>query len=73
MSEGKGTEGEEKGQETDGKLSASSYKDNTDVVLREDLKGVFEKFGTVKVNLVFSLFSSRWNFMAAAWYLSKIL
>ncbi|KAI4337472.1 hypothetical protein L6164_015886 [Bauhinia variegata] len=45
---GKGTEVEEKTQETDEKISAASYKDNMDVVMREDLKGVFEKFGTVK-------------------------
>lgn len=31
------------------KLSADMYKDNKDVVLREDLKSVFQKFGTVKV------------------------
>lgn len=31
------------------KTSADMYKDNKDVVLREDLKSVFEKFGTVKV------------------------
>ncbi|XP_024963499.1 la protein 1 isoform X2 [Cynara cardunculus var. scolymus] len=30
------------------KLSADMYKDNKDVVLREDLKSVFQKFGTVK-------------------------
>ncbi|XP_071693315.1 la protein 1 [Rutidosis leptorrhynchoides] len=30
------------------KTSADMYKDNKDVVLREDLKSVFEKFGTVK-------------------------
>ena len=49
MKEGNETESEEKGQETDEKFSAASYKDNMNVVLREDLKGVFEKFGTVKV------------------------
>lgn len=31
------------------KSTISSYKDNKDVVLREDLKSVFGKFGTVKV------------------------
>ncbi|KAG4931020.1 hypothetical protein JHK87_047777 [Glycine soja] len=48
VSEGKDTEGEEKSKETDGKNYAAAYKDNNDVVSREDLKGVFEKFGTVK-------------------------
>ncbi|KAI4316145.1 hypothetical protein L6164_024152 [Bauhinia variegata] len=46
--EEKETEVEEKTQETDEKFSAASCKDNMDVVMREDLKGVFEKFGTVK-------------------------
>lgn len=45
------TEGEEKSKESEVKRSAASYKDNSDVVLREDLKVVFEKFGDVKVNL----------------------
>lgn len=49
MSEGKGTEGEEKSKETDGKKSATPDKDNKFVILRGDLKVVFEKFGTVKV------------------------
>ncbi|CAK9165144.1 unnamed protein product [Ilex paraguariensis] len=31
------------------KSAAASYKDNEDIVLREDLKVVFQKFGTVKV------------------------
>ncbi|XP_059645411.1 la protein 1 [Cornus florida] len=31
-----------------GKKSAAVYKEDKDVVLREDLKGVFQKFGTVK-------------------------
>ncbi|XP_027331974.1 la protein 1-like isoform X2 [Abrus precatorius] len=48
VSEGKETEREDKCKETDGKISAAAYKDNKDVVLREDLKGVFEKFGNVK-------------------------
>ncbi|XP_014503613.1 la protein 1 [Vigna radiata var. radiata] len=48
VSEGKGTEGEEKSKETDGKNSATPDKDNKFVVLRGDLKVVFEKFGTVK-------------------------
>ncbi|XP_019438407.1 PREDICTED: la protein 1-like isoform X1 [Lupinus angustifolius] len=39
---------EEKSQETGEKIPASAYKDNMDVVLREDLKSIFEKFGTVK-------------------------
>ncbi|PWA74867.1 hypothetical protein CTI12_AA248270 [Artemisia annua] len=30
------------------KTSADMYKDNKDVVLREDLKSIFQKFGTVK-------------------------
>ncbi|XP_004498482.1 la protein 1 [Cicer arietinum] len=42
------TEGEEKSKESEVKRSAASYKDNSDVVLREDLKVVFEKFGDVK-------------------------
>lgn len=49
MSFGKETQGEEKSKETDGKNSAAAHKDNKDVVSREDLKCVFEKFGTVKV------------------------
>jgi len=49
VSEGKETEGEEKSKETDGKNSAAADKDNKFVVSREDLKVVFEKFGTVKV------------------------
>lgn len=49
VSEGKGTEGEEKSKETDRKNSATPDKDNKFVVLRGDLKVVFEKFGTVKV------------------------
>ncbi|WVY90425.1 hypothetical protein V8G54_035939 [Vigna mungo] len=48
VSEGKGTEGEEKSKETDGKNSATPDKDNKFVVVRQDLKVVFEKFGTVK-------------------------
>lgn len=32
------------------KLSIAACKDNKDVVMREDLKSVFQKFGTVKVN-----------------------
>ncbi|KAK7293868.1 hypothetical protein RJT34_16745 [Clitoria ternatea] len=48
VGEGKETVGEVEKKETDGKISAAAYKDNKDVVLREDLKGVFEKFGTVK-------------------------
>ena len=41
--------GLKKSKETDGKNSAAAHKDNKDVVSREDLKCVFEKFGTVKV------------------------
>ncbi|XP_061336516.1 la protein 1-like [Gastrolobium bilobum] len=48
VNEVKETKGEEKSQETEEKFSAAAYKDNKDVVLREDLKDVFEKFGTVK-------------------------
>ena len=36
------------------KTSANMYKDNKDVVLREDLKSIFEKFGTVKVCVLLS-------------------
>lgn len=57
-SEGKETEDGEKpsdgptveGEENEGKSTAVMYKDNMNVVLREDLKGVFQKFGTVKVS-----------------------
>lgn len=31
------------------KPNIAAYKDNKDVVLREDLKSIFQKFGTVKV------------------------
>ncbi|TKY58281.1 La protein 1 [Spatholobus suberectus] len=48
VSEGKETEAEEKIKETDGKNSAVAEKDSKGVVSREDLRGVFEKFGTVK-------------------------
>lgn len=37
------------GKEDEGKDKISANKDNKDVVLREDLKAVFQKFGTVKV------------------------
>ncbi|KAK6912713.1 RNA recognition motif domain [Dillenia turbinata] len=40
--------GEEEEKRAEQKSKFDSYKDNEDVVLREDLKGVFEKFGTVK-------------------------
>lgn len=33
----------------EGKSTFAANKDNKDVVLREDLKSAFEKFGTVKV------------------------
>lgn len=46
--EEKATDGEKKNQEVGEKFSAAAYKDNMDVVSREDLKCVFEKFGTVK-------------------------
>ncbi|KAI3506232.1 hypothetical protein L1887_28588 [Cichorium endivia] len=42
----KSSENEEKTETK--KTSADMYKDNKDVVLREDLKSVFQKFGTVK-------------------------
>ncbi|KAL2655568.1 hypothetical protein AAZV13_04G074000 [Glycine max] len=48
MKEGKVTKDEEKKQQAGEKFSAAAYKDNMDVVSREDLKSVFEKFGTVK-------------------------
>ncbi|RDX83780.1 La protein 1, partial [Mucuna pruriens] len=48
VSEEKETEGEEKSKETNGKNSAVGHKGNKDVVSREDLKVIFEKFGTVK-------------------------
>lgn len=61
MKEGNKIEGEEKGRETGEKISAAAYRDNMDVVMREDLKDVFEKFGKVKV-IGFSPYS--WcNFM----------
>ncbi|GAB4837265.1 hypothetical protein Ancab_002167 [Ancistrocladus abbreviatus] len=44
-------DGNEKNEEkaaSEEKPGAAGYKDNVDVVLREDLKAVFEKFGTVK-------------------------
>ncbi|KAH0989804.1 hypothetical protein GBA52_001287 [Prunus armeniaca] len=34
--------------EKEERLSAAAYKDNMDVVMREDLKSVFQNFGTVK-------------------------
>lgn len=39
----------EKSEEKEGKSAIATYKDNMDVVMREDLKGIFQKFGTVKV------------------------
>ncbi|KAK7384922.1 hypothetical protein VNO78_30625 [Psophocarpus tetragonolobus] len=48
VSVGKKTGGEEKSKETDGKNSAAADKGRKDVISREDLKVVFEKFGTVK-------------------------
>ncbi|XP_044471849.1 la protein 1-like [Mangifera indica] len=38
----------EKGDEKEEKSAVATYKDNMNVVMREDLKGVFKKFGTVK-------------------------
>ncbi|XP_020217378.1 la protein 1 [Cajanus cajan] len=48
MKGGKITEGEEKNRQAGEKFSAAAYKDNMDVVSREDLKAVFVEFGTVK-------------------------
>ncbi|XP_057434673.1 la protein 1 [Lotus japonicus] len=48
IKDGKKTQDEEKNPKADEKLSAAACKDNMDVVLREDLKRVFEKFGAVK-------------------------
>ncbi|RDX79519.1 La protein 1, partial [Mucuna pruriens] len=48
VKEGKITEGEENNRQAGAKFSAASYKDNMDVVSREDLRSVFQKFGTVK-------------------------
>lgn len=39
----------------EGKLSIAACKDNKDIVMREDLKSVFQKFGTVKVIFLFYL------------------
>lgn len=49
-SEGKETEVEEKTIKKDEKEkpNAGSFKDDMDVVMREDLKNIFEKFGTVR-------------------------
>ncbi|KAL1337828.1 hypothetical protein HN51_032525 [Arachis hypogaea] len=47
-SEDKETESEEKGLETDEKISPPAYKGDKNVVSREDLKVIFQKFGTVK-------------------------
>ncbi|GAB2275689.1 hypothetical protein Dimus_010443 [Dionaea muscipula] len=41
-------EGKDGGKAVSEKPNAAGYKNNADVVLREDLKAVFEKFGTVK-------------------------
>ncbi|KAM3687761.1 hypothetical protein ACB098_10G101500 [Castanea mollissima] len=41
-------ESPEAGGDKEGKSSASVYKDDMNVVLREDLKVIFQKFGTVK-------------------------
>lgn len=40
------------------KLSVAACKDNKDIVMREDLKSVFQKFGTVKVNFLLYLFDT---------------
>ncbi|CBI20889.3 unnamed protein product, partial [Vitis vinifera] len=40
--------GEDIEKEREQKPTAATYKDNMDVVMREDLKSVFQKFGTVK-------------------------
>lgn len=65
------TEGEEKSSEDpiekDEKKEkpnpAVAYKDDMNVVLREDLKAVFEKFGTVKVIGWFPLLLLSWGFI----------
>lgn len=63
-SEEKETEGIEKSpegptemsDEKEEKRTAASYMDDMNVVLREDLKGVFQKYGTVKVSFGLFLF-----------------
>lgn len=45
------TEGDEQAPAEE-KLSIAACKDNKDIVMREDLKSVFQKFGTVKVNFL---------------------
>jgi lupus La protein len=52
VKEGKASEAEEKKSQETEKKTAASYKVDHDVVLREDLKVVFQKFGDVKVILV---------------------
>ncbi|KAH7574228.1 hypothetical protein ACOSP7_008289 [Xanthoceras sorbifolium] len=41
-------EKEDKGEEKEEKSAVATYKNNMDVVMREDLKSVFQKFGIVK-------------------------
>lgn len=53
-SEGCDLKGEEKAT-GEQKSAAATYKDNKDVVMREDLKSVFQKYGTVKVLVIVSL------------------
>lgn len=43
----------QKDEETEHKNTASVFKDDMNVVLREDLKEAFKKFGTVKVDIFF--------------------
>jgi len=56
------TEDEEKSKETGEKNFAAADKDNKFVVSREDLRVVFEKFGTVKV-IGFPPFFGCWGLM----------
>lgn len=42
-------------EEKEKKTNAAAYKDDKNVVMREDLKSVFQKFGTVKVKLCIAL------------------
>ncbi|KAK2661183.1 hypothetical protein Ddye_007716 [Dipteronia dyeriana] len=47
-SDEKGEEKEDKGEGKEEKSAVATYKNNMDVVMREDLKSVFQKFGIVK-------------------------
>lgn len=57
QAQGQGTEGEDDDESSDspvkkGEGALATHKDNKDVVLREDLKAVFGKFGDVKVHII---------------------